>query len=140
MKVGDVVLFKTGGPRMTVVKLHKKDMVTCAFFIGDALNTVKIPIASLEEVGKITYDEIDALSSEFPVPFSDRVQQRDDEDISGITDENTLKVLEKYIAEDQPAVLAKLEGRDITLEDSMAEYDRANSTVENLIEDSNGQA
>lgn len=34
-KEGDIVKFKSGGPKMTVDKYHKRDVVKCTWFVSD---------------------------------------------------------------------------------------------------------
>lgn len=34
-KPGDIVKLRSGGPKMTVEKYHKRDVVKCIWFVGD---------------------------------------------------------------------------------------------------------
>jgi uncharacterized protein YodC (DUF2158 family) len=110
--VGDVVMLKTGGPRMTIVEISKKNKCTCAFFIDTTLKYVKAPMNSLENVTDVQYDEGNVIPVKLET-FTDFVKTRDDADASTLVDESSMIVLTKYIEQDQPAVLARIEGSEL---------------------------
>jgi uncharacterized protein YodC (DUF2158 family) len=108
---GSIVILKTGGPRMTVINVNRKGKCSCAFFVGDGLHRIKLPMDSLENVTEISYDEATVLPEK--KPFDEIIQHRDDSDATNLVDDSTMVVLTKYIKEDQPMVLARIDNEII---------------------------
>lgn len=63
IKVGDVVMLKSGGHFMTVVSIDAKDAITCAWSIKDDIKSRAFPLAGLAraEIPK-TLAELVAIS------------------------------------------------------------------------------
>ena len=126
-QIGDIVILKTGGPRMTVCKI-KNDTCTCMFFVNDILNKIKVPINSLENVTGIEYTKEDIIQEE-PTSFIETIKSRDDLDATNLVDDSTMEVLTKYIKEDQSQVLEKVNSRCSSVNMTQEEF---NSIVSNL--------
>ena len=99
---------------MTVTNVNRKNKCSCAFFVGDALQKIKLPMNSLENVTKTSYDVTEILP-EKERNFTEFVQSRDDSEATNLVDDSSLTVLTSYIKEDQPLVLARMENSEVTL-------------------------
>lgn len=113
--IGDVVILKTGGPRMTVVSINKKNKCKCAFFVDTALHYSKVPMASLENVTGVDYDESDVIPEKLDT-FIDQLKVKEDLQASELVDDASMTILTAYIKEDQPLVLARLENSAVTFQ------------------------
>jgi uncharacterized protein YodC (DUF2158 family) len=52
IKIGDVVMLKSGGPKMTVEFMVSDQMVKCVWFVGNELNRGEFKIVLLDRVSR----------------------------------------------------------------------------------------